>query len=202
VRRIIATAILAICSTAPAGAVQNPPPAPSAEAPQEQKAAAAKEYVIGLEDVLAVSVWREPELSIKEVVVRPDGKITLPLINDIQASGLTADQLQERITERLKDFIASPNVTVVVVRIVSQRVSILGEVGQPGVYPLASPMPVLELLARAGGLREYAQKKDIRIVRKEGGREVTFKFNYKEVSEGKKLSQNITLKSGDIVIVP
>jgi len=202
VRRIIATAILAICSTAPAGAVQNPPPAPSAEAPQEQKAAAAKEYVIGLEDVLAVSVWREPELSIKEVVVRPDGKITLPLINDIQASGLTADQLQERITERLKDFIASPNVTVVVVRIVSQRVSILGEVGQPGVYPLASPMTVLELLARAGGLREYAKKKDIRIVRKEGGREVTFKFNYKEVSEGKKLSQNITLKSGDIVIVP
>lgn len=183
--------------------LQNPPTAPPAAAQASKSpAAASKDYVIGLEDVLSVFVWREPELSVKEVVVRPDGKITLPLINDISASGLTVNQLQEQITEKLKDFVASPSVTVVVVRIVSQRVSIVGEVGQPGVYALSSPMTVLELLARAGGLREYAKRKDIAVVRHEGNKTVRYKFNYKDVSAGKNLEQNITLKNGDIVIVP
>ncbi len=161
-----------------------------------------EDFVIGMEDVLAVNVWREPELSVKEVVVRPDGKISLPLINDLQASGLTTRQLQERIAERLKEFVASPNVTVVVVRIVSQSVTIVGQVLKPGVYYLGSPMTVLELLARAGGFREEARIKKIKIVRKEGGKTSQFSFNYKDVSEGKNLQQNITLKNGDAVIVP
>lgn len=182
-------------------APQAPKPQSAAQ-PQAPPSPASKDYVIGVEDGLSIFVWREPDLSVKETTVRPDGKITIPLINDIQAAGLTADQLQQQITEKLKDFIASPSVTVVITKIVSQKVSIVGEVNSPGVYPLGAPMTVLELLARAGGFREYAKKKNITIVRQEGGRTLRFKFNYKDVSEGKNLQQNITLKSGDIVIVP
>lgn len=200
-KKILMIALILGVASAWAAQSQKPPAAapPQAQAPQS---AAARDFVIGLEDVLSVFVWREPDLSVKEVTVRPDGKITIPLINDIQAAGLSVDQLQERITEKLKDFVASPSVTVVVLKVMSQKVSIVGEVGQPGVYPLGGPMTVLELLARAGGFREYAKKKDIAIVRQEGGRSVRYKFNYKDVSEGKNLQQNITLKNGDIIIVP
>lgn len=192
---LVVTALLA------ALAPQVPKPQTGAS-PQTPPSPAGKDFVIGVEDGLSIFVWREPDLSVKETTVRPDGKITIPLINDIQAAGLTADQLQQQITEKLKDFIASPSVTVVITKIVSQKVSIVGEVNAPGVYPLGSPMTVLELLARAGGFREYAKKKNITIVRQEGGRTMRFKFNYKDVAEGKNLQQNITLKSGDIVIVP
>ena len=164
--------------------------------------AAPSDYVIGLEDVLSIGVWKEPDLSAKDLVVRPDGKISLPLINDIQASGLTTLQLQQEITERLKKFVASPNVSVMVTKIVSQSVSIVGAVTKPGNYPMGSPMTVLELLARSGGFREEANPKRIKIVRKEGGTTVQFPFNYKEIVEGKNLQQNITLINGDVVIVP
>ena len=201
-KKILMIALILGVASAWAAQSQKPPaPAP----PQTQtpaQSAASKDFLIGLEDVLSVFVWREPDLSVKEVTVRPDGKITIPLINDIQAAGLTVDQLQERITEQLKDFVASPSVTVVVVKVMSQKVSIVGEVGQPGVYPLGGPMTVLELLARAGGFREYAKKKNITIVRQESGQSVRYKFNYKDVSEGKNLQQNIALKNGDIIIVP
>ena len=160
------------------------------------------DYVIGLEDVLSVNVWKEPELSVKEVVVRPDGKISLPLVSDIQASGLTPKELQSRIAERMKEFVAAPNVTVVVLKVASQSVSIVGQVARPGVYYLGSPLTVLELLARAGGFREDANTKKIAVVRSEGGRTSHFPFNYKEVSKGQNLQQNIILKNGDVVIVP
>jgi polysaccharide biosynthesis/export protein len=160
------------------------------------------DFLIGIEDVLSVSVWREPELSVKEVTVRPDGKISLPLIPDIQASGLTPKQLQEQIAGRLKEFVAAPNVTVVVQRILSLSVSIVGQVSKPGIYFLGSPMTVLELLARAGGLREDAKPKKIQIVRKEGAQTRNFLFNYKEVSQGMNLQQNILLKNKDVIIVP
>ncbi len=170
---------------------------------QEQSSTAVSEdFVIGLEDVLAINVWREPEISVKEVMVRPDGKISLPLIGDVQASGLTTKQLKERITERLKEFIASPTVAVVVLRIASQSVSIVGQVAKPGVYYLGSPIRVLELLAKAGGLSEYANKKKIAIVRQEGQQTKHFLFNYKDVAKGQNLQQNIILKNGDVVIVP
>jgi polysaccharide export outer membrane protein len=160
------------------------------------------DYVIGLEDILSVNVWKEPELSVKEVVVRPDGKISIPLIGDIQASELTPMQLQARITERMKEFVSAPSVTVVVLRIGSRSVSIVGQVAKPGIYYLGSPMTVLELLARAGGIGPDANKKKISIVRNEGGRSVSYPFNYKEVSKGVNLKQNIELKNGDVVIVP
>lgn len=175
---------------------QNPPAAKtSAELPDD--------YIVGVEDILSVSVWKEPDLSVKEVVVRPDGKISIPLIGDIQASELTPMQLQNRITERMKEFlVAAPSVTVVVLKIGSRSVSIVGQVAKPGIYYLGSPMTVLELLSRAGGIGPEANKKKISIIRTEGGRTSSFIFNYREVSKGVNLKQNIELKNGDQVIVP
>ena len=175
---------------------------PFQEKAADTKAEIPEDFVIGLEDVLAVNVWREPELSVKEVVVRPDGKIGLPLIGDVPASGLTTKQLQDQIAEKLKEFVASPTVTVAVLKIGSQSVSIVGQVARPGVYYLGSPITVLELLARAGGISEYAKKTKIAIVRKEGRQTRHLLFNYKDVAKGKNLQQNIILKNGDVVIVP
>ena len=173
----------------------------AAASPQKSSDTGAPEtFVIGLEDVLRVDVWREPELSAPQIVVRPDGKITLPLIGDVQAAGFTTKQLQENLTERFKEFAQAPTVSVMVLRIESQKVSIIGNVGKPGAYPLGSPMTVLELIARAGGLTEYAKSKNITIVRKKDG--TTLKFNYKDVINGKNLKQNVYLESGDIVLVP
>ena len=182
---------------------------PKANAPTAQPQASAgpastvpDEFVIGPEDVLSVNVWKEPDLSIREIVVRPDGRISLPLIEEIQATGLTARQLQDRIAEKLKEFVASPSVTVTITKISSQAVSIVGEVRNPGVYPLGAPMSVLELLARAGGFTELAKTKKIRIIRKEGGQIRQFDFNYKNIVNGKDIQQNILLRNGDSVIVP
>ncbi len=173
---------------------------------QESKPAAGtqvtEDYQIGLQDILSVMVWKEPELSVKEVVVRSDGKISLPLIHDIQASGFTTKELREQIAERLKDFVAAPNVSVTVVKSLSRSVTVMGQVGKPGSYLLGAPMTVLDVLARAGGLTEMAKPKSIKIVRSEGGKTVQYPFNYKDVVKGKNLQQNITLKNGDIILVP
>jgi polysaccharide biosynthesis/export protein len=185
---------LAICLVLLNSLVVLPSQQPTTEVPAD--------YVIGVEDMLAVNVWREPDLSIKEVMVRPDGKVSLPLVGDIQASGLTPKQLQERIVERMKEFVASPTVAVIVLKIGSRSVTIVGQVAKPGIYYLGSTMTVLELLARAGGLREEAKKSRISVIRKEGDRAVPHAFNYKDVSQGKNLEQNIILKNGDQVIVP
>ncbi len=187
-------------SPPPAAQAQAPPAAAQAPAPAQPEVG--KDFIIGLEDVLSVNVWREPELSIKEVVVRPDGKISVPLVNDIQASGLTTQQLQDKIAEKLKEFISTPVVTVTVIRIMSQSVSIVGEVQKPGVYSLTAPMTVLELLARAGGVTLDAKTKKIKILRKEDGKTIQFDFNYNDIRNGKSLDKNILLKAGDTVVVP
>lgn len=161
-----------------------------------------QEFVIGLEDVLSVNVWKDPELSIKEVVVRPDGKISVPLLGDIQADGLTVRQLQDEIAGKLKDYVTAPVVTVTVIRIFSKSVSIVGQVVKPGVFPLGSPITVMELLARAGGLTLDAKPKKMKIIRKEQGKSITLPFNYNDMINGKNLKQNIFLKSGDIVVIP
>jgi polysaccharide biosynthesis/export protein len=187
--RFVLFVLLANCATSMA--LQQP-------LPKELPA----DFVIGLEDVLTVSVWREPELSVKEVMVRPDGKVSLPLIGDIQASGLTPTKLQDKVTERLKEFVANPTVTVAMLRIASLSVSVVGKVGKPGVYYIGSPITVLELLARIGGFQEDAKRKNIQIIRQDGAQTLHFSFNYNEVSLGKNLKQNISLKSGDVLIVP
>ncbi len=195
----LATAILMLQVYGFAAQDKTPPAAAQPTGAAQQ---VPKDFIIGLEDVLSINVWKEPELSVKEVVVRPDGKISIPLVSDIQASGLTTVQLQDKITEKLKEFVASPVVTVTVTKIVSQAVSVVGEVHKPGVYSLVAPMTVLELLARAGGVTLDARTKKIKIIRKENGKTVQFSFNYNDIRSGKNLQDNISLKTGDVVIVP
>jgi len=159
------------------------------------------EYTIGADDVLSIVFWRDKELT-ADVTVRPDGKVSLPLLNDVQASGLTPAQLKDRIVEESKKYVEDPNVTVVVKEIRSRKVYITGEVRKPGPYALTGAMTVLQMISIAGGLADYARPDKISIVRVENGKPASFKFNYKEVIDGKKLHQNIELKPGDTIIVP
>jgi polysaccharide biosynthesis/export protein len=158
-------------------------------------------YVIGPQDVVDVSVWKEPELS-RNVPVRPDGKISLPLLNDVQAAGLTATQLASEITEGLKKFESNPQVTVIITTMKSQRFYVLGESSRPGAFDLAPNMTVLDALSTAGGFTQFAKKTKIYILRKESEKLVRYPFNYKEVLAGRHLEQNIPLKNGDTIVVP
>jgi len=159
------------------------------------------DYVIGADDVLSIVFWRDKDMS-TEVIVRPDGKISLPLINEVMAAGLTPTGLRERITEEAERFLESPQATVVVKQINSRRVYIVGEVGKAGPYPLTTPMTVLQLIATAGGLSDFARREDITIMRTENGIPRTYPFDYESVSRRRKLGQNILLKPGDTVVVP
>jgi polysaccharide export outer membrane protein len=158
-------------------------------------------YVIGPQDVLDVSVWKEPELS-RIVPVRPDGKISLPLLSDVQAAGLTPAQLATHITQGLTEFIAGPEVTVIVTTINSQRIYIIGEVTRAGAYPLVPGMTVLQALSSAGGFTQFANIKNICLLRQEKGQQMKYAFNYKDVTSGKKPEQNVLVKAGDTIIVP
>jgi polysaccharide export outer membrane protein len=158
-------------------------------------------YVIGPEDVLEITVWKEPDNS-RTVPVRPDGKISLPLLNDVQAAGLTPMQLQESIKEGLKKFISEPQVTVIITQVNSRRVYVMGEVGRTGALPMLPNMTVLQALSSAGGLSQYAKESGIYVLRTENGHQVTLPFNYKDVVRGKHPEQNIALKPGDTIVVP
>jgi polysaccharide export outer membrane protein len=196
-------AVLAFSMLAPLAA-QQPPTATKTEngiGSGGTGAALPAGYVIGPEDVLTVVFWRDKEMS-ADVVVRPDGKISLPLVNDVQAAGLTPEQLRAQLDKAASKFVAEPNAAVVVKTINSRKVYITGNVAKPSTYPLADGMTVLQLIAVGGGLLEFADSKNIVVVRKDEGRDVFFKFNYKDVSRQKKLDQNIVLKPGDTVIVP
>ena len=177
-------------AAAPAKAGGPAPGAPSPAAP----VAAPPGYVIGQDDALAIVFWREKELS-AEVIVRSDGMISLPLINDVRAEGLTPEQLRVALTTAASKFVEEPTVTVVVK-------AITGQVSKPGPYPLNGPMTVLQLIATSGGLAEYADKDKIMVLRTEAGKSVGLPFNYSEVMNGKKLQQNVELKPGDTVVVP
>jgi polysaccharide export outer membrane protein len=162
------------------------------------------DYVIGPADVLQISFWKDETLT-SEVTVRPDGRISFWLINDIQAAGLTPDQLRENITKAAgKYFQEPPTVLVSVKAINSRQVFITGEVAKPGPYPLLVPTTVVQLIAMAGGLLEYADSDNITIIRVENGQPVSYRFNYKDVAKRKagSLKQNILLKPGDSVVVP
>lgn len=158
-------------------------------------------YLIGEDDVLNINVWKEPEIS-RIVPVRPDGKISLPLVNDIQAAGLTPMQLATAITERLKKFNLDPQVTVIVNAINSRRIYIVGEVGRAGAFPMIPNMTVLQALSSAGGFTQFANLKGIYVLRLENGKQARFSFNYKEVIRGGRIEQNILLKPGDTIVVP
>ena len=159
------------------------------------------DYLIGPEDILTIVFWREKDLS-SDVVVRPDGRISLPVLQDVNAAGLTPEQLRDALTKTAERFVEDPNVTVIVKEINSRRVFITGQVAKPGPYNVTSPMTVVQLIAFAGGLLEYADGEKILIMRTENSNPTSFRFNYKDVREGKNLKQNIQLKPGDTVIVP
>jgi polysaccharide export outer membrane protein len=158
-------------------------------------------YLIGPDDVLAVVYWREKELS-ADVIVRPDGMISLPLLNDVRAEGLTPEQLRVALTTAASKFVEEPTVTVVVKVINSRKVFVTGQVGKPGPYQLNGPSTVMQMIAMAGGLAEYAKKSKIVVLRTEAGKSVALPFNYEEVVAGKRLQQNVELRPGDTVVVP
>ncbi len=169
---------------------------------QPTGSAAPNDFVIGNGDVLASNVWKEPDVS-RTLPVRPDGKVSLPLIGDIQASGLTAGQLQANLEKALRAYITDPPVTVIVQEVKSQTFNVLGDVQHPGAYALTKPTTVLDAIALSGGFREWAKQTKIYVLRaRAGGNTERIAFNYKEVIKGGGLSQNIQLKSGDTVVVP
>lgn len=194
-------AVLVWCGSSLLGAAtQSPSPAkPSTPAPAEVVPPA--DYLIGPEDVLSIVFWREKEMS-TDVAVRPDGRISLPLINEVDAAGLTPEQLRVNLTQAAAKFFETPTVSVVVKQINSRKVFVTGQVAKQGAYPLAGPMTVLQLLTLAGGVLEYADDKNISIMRVENGRQLSFRFNYDEVKKRKNLKQNIELKPGDTIVVP
>lgn len=159
-------------------------------------------YVIGDEDLLAINVWKEPEVS-KNIPVRSDGRISLPLIGEVQAAGRTPLQLEQDITAKLRTYITDPDVTVIVQQINSQKFNILGRVMKPGSYPLTGSTTVLDAIAAAGGFQDFAKQKDIYILRANpAGGETRLPFNYKDVIRGKHPESNIRLESHDTVVVP
>ena len=174
---------------APASGGATLPPTPPAD------------YVIGPSDVLSIVFWRDKEMS-AEVTVRPDGRISLPVIGEIAAAGFTPEQLRKRITDAAGKYLEEPDATVGVKEIKSRNVFITGNVAKPAGYPLNAEMTVLQLIAVAGGLLEYADSKNIVIIHTEGGRQQYYKFNYKDVIRQKHAWQNIVLKPGDTVVVP
>lgn len=206
IARAIGAAVIVFGAGLHAQTTQKPTAAPAATAPAAAAARASDVtvppgYVIGPDDLLSIVYWKDKDMS-ADTQVRPDGKIALPLINELTAAGLTPEQLRQKITEESKKFMEDANITVVVRQINSRKVFITGEVFKPGPYPLTSPTSVVQLIAMAGGLREYANSKKIVIMRTEGGRATSLPFNYPAVTSGKNLKQNVDLKPGDTVVVP
>ncbi len=175
----------------------------SASAPAANSAAKPHDdtFVIGNDDVLAINVWKEPDIS-RSIPVRSDGRISLPLVGEVQAAGLTPAKLEKEIASRLKNYISEPEVTVMVQQVNSQKFNILGQVVKPGSYILANSPTVLDAIALAGGFRDFAKKKSIYVLRQGPSGEQRLPFNYKEVSQGKNMAQNIKLEPGDTIIVP
>ena len=157
--------------------------------------------MIGNDDVLAINVWKEPDIS-RSIPVRSDGKISLPLVGEVQAAGLTPLKLEKDIADKLKNYISEPEVTVMVQQVNSQKFNILGQVTKPGSYVIANSPTVLDAIALAGGFRDFAKKKSIYVLRHGASGESRLPFNYKDVSQGKNMEQNIKLQPGDTIIVP
>jgi polysaccharide export outer membrane protein len=207
--------VVAQSPPAPAAPPETPSPAPvagsgaSAAGPAASSSAPSAatppaDYIIGPDDVLSIFFWRDKDLT-GDYVVRPDGKISLPVLNEIDAVGLTPDQLRQKVVIAAKPFFSDdPTVNVIVKQINSRKVYLIGEVVKPGPYPLLETMNVIQLISKAGGFTEYADKKHIRVIRAEkrpDGVNVQVEVNYKDILEGRNLKKNVDLKPGDTVIV-
>jgi len=188
------------------GPETRPETRPDTRGPEKPAAApvpstlAAPDYVIGPEDVLHVQVWKETDLT-ATLPVRPDGKISLPLLNDVQAAGLTPEKLAETLTEKLKKYIADPRVTVVVTQINSKRIYLTGEVNKAGAMPMLPNMTVLQALSSAG-LNQFAKTKGIYVLRMENGKQEKLPVNYRKLVKGQDIEQNYVLQPGDTIVVP
>jgi polysaccharide biosynthesis/export protein len=200
---------IALLFTLGAGsAIAQAPPAATAPATRPAVQASTPsvdvppEYVIGPQDVLGINFWRDADMT-GDVTVRPDGRITLPLIGDLPAAGMTPEALKTAIHTAASKLIEDPTITVIVRQINSRKVFITGEVATPGAHVLTGPLTVMQLISLAGGLTEFAKKKDITVIRTEAnGKQVVLPFNYSDVAKGKNLGQNVVLRPGDTVMVP
>ena len=188
---------LAVCLLAPR---QAPAQIQAAPAPVAKTAAAEKEFTLGPEDVIDVSVWKNPELS-RTVPVRPDGMVSLPLLNDIQAAGLTPTELRTQLTKRLADYVPTPEVSVIVREIHSRRIAVIGSVKAPGRYELKGPATVLDAIALAQGFTDFAVRDRIVVLRQNGSTTERIPFNYRKAT-GSDEQANFSLRPGDIVVVP
>ncbi|MFI5330364.1 MAG: polysaccharide biosynthesis/export family protein [Desulfobaccales bacterium] len=158
-------------------------------------------YQLGPEDAIEISVWKEPDLT-KQLVVRPDGKISYPLVGEIQAAGMTVKQLQDEISKRLGKYVTDANVTVILVKTQYYKVFVTGKVNKPGDFVVGRPTDVMQAISIAGGLTPFASPSSIVVLRKVGGKDEVMPFNYNDVSQGRSLEQNRTLLPGDVVVVP
>jgi polysaccharide export outer membrane protein len=196
------TLLSALLALAVAGCGSSLREQPTAQQLEESAQAAQADYLIGAMDVLQISVWKEEALSLQQVEVRLDGKISVPLVDDIQAAGLTTTQLKDAITERLKDYVTAPQVTVIVLRVGSKNVFVLGEVAHQGVIPMQPEMRVLDAIAISGGFSPFAGKRRVKIIRGHGSQPAEFLFDYDSFVDGENVAQNILLLPGDQIIVP
>lgn len=194
---LVAIPWIGACAAQPA----TPPRAAQPPAAQPSAPSVGGDYEVGPEDVLEISVWKEKDLQ-REVLVRPDGWLTFPLVGNINASGKTAYQLEQEIRQRLRKYIPDPVVTVSVVKIQGLKVFVTGRVAKPGEYMVGRYVDVLQALTLAGGLTPFAKESQIKVLRKEGNKEVVIPFDYSEVKRGRRLEQNIKLRSGDVIVVP
>ena len=194
----VALFALSAATTVPVQSNADPkPPSTSSQAPEIDPSS----YKVGPEDQLEISVWREDTLK-KEVLVRPDGGISYPLIGEVKAAGKTVAEIRDEIARRLDKFIPDAAVSVVILKIGSQRIYVVGKVNKPGDFPLGRYVDVLQALSMAGGLTQFANGDDIRVMRRESERQVVLPFEYGRVVRGQKLEQNILLRAGDVVVVP
>jgi len=191
--KLIGALLTSICLAHPAAAQE-----PSAPPPAHTESGAA--FQIGPEDILDISVWKNPDLS-RTVPVRPDGKVSLPLVNDIQAAGLTPAMLRAQVTERLSEFIPAPEVSVMVREVHSRKVAVVGAVKTPGRFELKSPMTVLEVIALAQGFTDFASRDRIVVLRQNGASTTRVPFNYRKIADGVD-QENFFVQSGDVVVVP
>ena len=190
-------AIVLVCILVPSGlAAQSEAPGGIAGAAHDNS------YVIGVDDLLAINVWKEPEIS-RSLPVRSDGRISLPLIGEVQAAGETPRQLKEAIAKKLQSYISEPDVAVIVQEIRSHRFNVLGQVNHPGAFLLTSTTTVLDAIAVAGGFKDFAKQKSIYVLRQNAdGTQSRLPFNYKDVVKGKNIEQNVKLQPRDTVVVP
>jgi polysaccharide export outer membrane protein len=176
-----------------AGAQEKKPGSP---APQQEPL-----YVIQPNDLLEIFVWKEPDLT-RKVLVRPDGRISFPLVQDLQAAGISPGELKTQVEQKLSQFLTAPEVTVIIDAIQSYRIYVLGKVQKPGSVNVEKPVTVLQALALAGGFQDFAKDQEMTIIRGQGKKNKVFNFNYREAIQGKRAEQNILLESGDVVVVP